>query len=125
MGTQCGDTQQVATLKMSEPWRDPRTGIWKLRKRIPQRFRQLARQKGEFIKISTETADRKEALKRWPDVLHRWEEMQAEWERLLNVVLLTPEGARVVAAKWAAWIAEDISRLQTDGQSSLVFDDGF
>lgn len=111
----------MATLRMADPWRDPRTGIWKLRKRIPQRYRTVADQRGDTIKLTTGTADRKEAIRRWPDVLRQWAEMEAEWERRLNCVALTPAGASEVAAKWAAWIAAG-AKLEMSGETSDAFE---
>ncbi len=73
----------MATLRMAKLWKDPRTGIWTLRRRIPARYRAVADQKGDTVKISTGTADPKEADKRFHEVLARWSAMVAEWERRL------------------------------------------
>jgi hypothetical protein len=77
-----GGTQSLATMRMAAPWRDPKTGIWKLRKRVPPRFWPVAKRK--IIKISTGTASRSEALRIWPDILKQWEAHSAEWERALS-----------------------------------------
>lgn len=105
-------THGMATLRMASLWQNPRTGVWKLRKRIPTRYRAVAGQRGETVKISTGTADRKAAAREMPRVLSEWAKMEAEWERRLNVVALTPDAAREVAAKWAAWITADPGRLE-------------
>ncbi len=87
-------------------WKDPRTGIWKLRRRIPERYRSVADQKGDTVKITTGHADRKSAEAALPDLLHRWEEMKAEWERRLTggVVCsarpLTNREAHALAGLW-------------------------
>jgi hypothetical protein len=88
----------MVTLLLSQPWQDPRTGIWKLRRRIPQRYRPVAGQRGDTIKLSTGTADRQEAKRRWPDLLRQWVELEAEWERRLNFVVMTPDRAKDVTA---------------------------
>ena len=74
----------MATLRMAQLWRDPRTGIWKLRRRIPAQYRGVADQTGDTVKISTGTADRKEAERRLPEMLRQWSALEAEWERRLN-----------------------------------------
>jgi hypothetical protein len=106
---------------MSEPWADPRTGIWYLRKRVPARFKAVAGRKSDIIKISTGTADRKECLRRWPEVLRQWADLEAGWERKLNVVAATPERAREIAAKWAASVAA-AGIIKADGRTSDVFE---
>jgi integrase len=115
----------MASLRMVSLWPDPRTRILILRKRIPTRLRAVSGRKGEHVKLSTGTADRKLAEKTLPDVLRRWAEMQAEWERKLNVVSVTPERAREIAAHWAAWIAADFGRLDCAGEDLSLFADGF
>lgn len=111
----------MATLRMTKPTKDPRTGMWMLRKRVPVPYLAVAGRAGGIVKISTETKDNREALRRWPGVLVRYAEMEAEWERLLNVVALTPATAQEVAAKWAAWIAGGAT-LHTGGEDSDVFE---
>lgn len=90
---------------MASPWRDPRTGIYYLRRRVPTRFLAVADQRSGIVKISLETADRKEAQARWQDALGKWAALLAEWERRLRAEVLTPERAKEVAAGWAAWLA--------------------
>ena len=114
-------TQDVVTLRLTAPWRDPRTGIWKLRKRVPTRYRAVAGIKGDTIKISTGAADRREAERRWPGVLDQWASMEADWERKLNVVSLTPERANTLTAGWVAWIAAG-HPLETAGETSDLFE---
>jgi integrase len=89
---------------MASPWRDPRTGIFHLRKRVPARYRPVAGP-GEVRKISLGTADRKAAEKAWPEALAKWQAWEAEWERMLAAEALTPERAQEIAAGWAAWLA--------------------
>ena len=105
--------------------KDPRNGVLMLRKRIPARYRSVANRQGETIKITTGTADRKEALKQWPDLQRRWAEMEAGWERKLNVVSLTPQRAQELAATWAAWIAADQGRLECSEEDADLFGDPF
>ena len=71
----------MTTLRMTTPWRDPRTGKWMLRKRIPARLVKASGRSGGTVKISTGTADRREALKRWPTVLRRYAAMEVAWEQ--------------------------------------------
>ena len=121
----CGHTvwahKAMTTMKTARLWMDPRTGIWKLRRRIPQRYRSVADQTGDSIKISTGHADRKAAESALPAVLQRWEDMLAGWERRSNVVTLTPERAATLAAQWAAWVAGG-GRLDTGDETSDVFE---
>ena len=121
MGTQRGHTDTMATIRMTRPWRDPRTGILFLRKRIPRRYRAVCGRAGDAVKISTGTADAREAGQVWPDVLRRYADMEAGWERRLNVVAVTPENAGAIVAKWAAWIAGG-APLEMAGETSDVFE---
>jgi integrase len=114
----------MATVRMATLWRDPRTSILMLRRRIPTRYRAVSGRRGETVKITTGTADRKLAEKLLPSVLAKWAEMQAEWERKLHVVAVTPERAKEIAASWAAWIAANLDRLDTDGERSTLFATG-
>jgi hypothetical protein len=109
----------MATLRMTKPTKDPRTGMWILRKRVPARYLAVAGRAGGIVKISTETKENREALRRWPAVLRRWAEMEVEWERKLSVVALTPGAAQQVAATWAAWIAADLGRLVGDPKDAV------
>jgi integrase len=121
MGTHYGATNAMVTLTVNQPWQDPRTGIWKLRKRIPQRYRAVAGQRGDTIKLSTGTADRHEAKRRWPDLLRQWGELEAQWERRLNLVVMTHDRAKEVTARWVAHIAAG-GRLETGGADSELFE---
>jgi hypothetical protein len=89
---------------MASPWRDPRTGIYYLRRRVPTRFLAVADQRSGIVKISLETPDPAEAEKQWPAALNKWAALLAEWERRLRAEVLTPERAKEVAAGWAAWL---------------------
>ena len=71
-------------MKTARLWRDPRTGIWKLRRRIPKRYRSVAKQRGETIKITTGTADRRLAERRLPAVLKQWSDLMTNWESQVN-----------------------------------------
>ncbi len=114
-------TQHMATIRMAGLWKDLRTGILMLRRRIPAKYRAVSGRRGDTIKISTGTADRKAAEKALPDVLRKWSNMQSDWERALNVVAMTPERAQHVAAGWAAWIAGGAA-LETAGLSYSFFE---
>jgi integrase len=111
----------MATMRMASLWKDPRTGVWTLRRRIPQRYRAVADQRGETLKLSSGTADRKLAERALPGLLQRWADLEAQWERRLNVVALTPDKAREIAARWAAWIAGGAT-LETAGLSFSFFE---
>jgi integrase len=111
----------MATMRMASLWKDPRTGVWTLRRRIPQRYRAVADQRGETLKLSSGTADRKLAEKALPGLLQRWADLEAQWERRLNVVALTPDKAREIAAGWAGWIAGG-AKLETAGVSFSFFE---
>ncbi len=111
----------MATKAISGMWRDPRTGVYQLRKRVPLRFKKVSGRTGDVIKITTGEADAAKAAKAWPSVLAQYAAMEAEWERRLNLVVLTPSDAQVIAAQWAAWIAGDFSRLDRGGEAAGVF----
>jgi integrase len=113
----------MATLRMAGFWLDPRTGILTLRRRIPARLRAAAAasgHRGETVKISLGTADRKEAQKRLPDALARWNGRLEEWERLENAEALTPERVDAITDGWAAWVRAG-GNLDTGGVSPKVF----
>ena len=86
---------------MTTPWRDPRTGIYEPRKRVPTKLLDVAVLPGGFVKLSTGTTDRLELKRRWPSVLQRYAELEADWVRKLNAVPLTPELATQIAVTWA------------------------
>jgi integrase len=113
--------RHMATIKMASLWKDPRTNILILRKRVPKRYVAVAGLRGGVVKLSTGEKDRKAALLRLPDLLRQWAELEAGWDRLINVVTVTEERAQRLAAEWAAWIASG-ARLETGGESSDVFD---
>lgn len=112
----------MAILRMTNPWRDPRTGIWTLRKWIPAKYRGVTGRTGDTVKISTGTKDNGEALRRWPGALQQWAELEAGWERKLNVVALTPERVREIAERWLEGVANGEVVIATDGRASDVFD---
>jgi hypothetical protein len=39
---------------MTQAWRDPRTGIFRLRKRVPRRYLAVAEVPGGIVKITTD-----------------------------------------------------------------------
>lgn len=106
---------------MASPWKDPRTGIWCFRKRVPKEFRAVAAR--EMAKWTLETHDRREAQRRWPAALERWEQQLAEWTRLANVESITSQRAAELAAMWAARIAGgEPLPLLGDGADSDLFE---
>ncbi len=109
----------MATLRMAQPWRDPKTGILYLRKRIPARYLPVTGKQGEQFKRSLKTKDGKAAKAEWPRALQEWNDKVAEWERLLNVVEATPAKVAEIAALWVARVGRT---LTTDGRQSDVFD---
>ena len=102
-------------------WMDPRTGIFKLKRRIPTRYRAVSGRTGETVKISTGTADKKAAAKELPRVLAAWDAMVAEWERALNTVALTPDTAQAMAIAWAA-SPDAVFSPDLGGKTSDIFD---
>jgi hypothetical protein len=114
----------MATVRMTTLWRDPRTSILMLRRRIPTRYRAVSGRRGETVKITTGTADRKTAEKALPAILGKWEALQREWERKLNVVAIPPGRTKEIAAQWAAFIAADLDRLDRDGEGATLFATG-
>ena len=109
----------MGTKALSGMWSDPRTGIYYLRKRIPSRLRSVAAVKGRrisgsIIKLTTGTADRREAAKRWPGVLASYAALEADWDRQVNVVQLTPEAANGIAALWIFKLGRTVRPIGTD-----------
>jgi integrase len=112
----------MGTKHLSGMWADPRTGIYYLRKRIPARLRAVAhvdgrRVTGHVIKLTTGTADAREAARRWPGILARYAALEADWERLLRAVHLTPEQAKETAALWIVRAGHD---LASEGNADAV-----
>ncbi len=89
-------TMTVATL-----WKDTRTGIWMLRRRVPQKYLGVAGRAGGIVKISTGTKDDKAAAGKLSAVWAQWEAMVADWEAALHVVALDVAAADKLAAGWA------------------------
>lgn len=109
----------MATLRMATPWRDPRTGKFYARIRVPKHLQAAA---GHAIyKRSLDTSDPAEARKVWPKALAEFEAQKREWERLGAEITITPERARAVAAEWAAWVAAT-NPLVVDGDASDIFE---
>jgi hypothetical protein len=67
------------------------------------------------------TTDKKEAERRWPEALLKWDALVVEWEGRLNVVALTPERARELAAKWAVSVAGGSTKLDTAARGAGMF----
>jgi site-specific recombinase XerD len=105
-------------MAVSAPWRDPKTGIWKLRKRVPARYAAVERK--TTIKITTGTADRKQALKHWPAILRQWAAMEAQWERALvtgqTVIPASPRTLtfRETRAIAGLWYKESVALWEDD-----------
>ncbi len=108
---------------MASPWRDPRTGIYYLRQRVPARYRAVAGG-AEIRKITTGERDPAKVKKRWPEVLDQWAAMLAEWEGQLSAEALTPERAKEIAAGWAVWLASG-GTLDMGGEDDEVFAQSF
>lgn len=91
----------MATLTVAAPWKDPKTGTYKLRRRVPKRYVSVAGDR--LIKHSLKTRDPVEARRRWPLALAWWDEQVAEWERQLSVVELDEAGADALIEQWRKW----------------------
>jgi hypothetical protein len=68
--------------------KDPRTGIFVLRKRIPTHYRAVSGSRGDTVKISTGMTDRKTAEKLLSGMLERRAAMKAEWDTADELDLL-------------------------------------
>lgn len=103
----------MTTIRMSEPIQDPRTRIWLLRKRIPRHLKEASGRRGEYVKISTGTADRREAKRRWPGVLARYAAMEAEWTRKAEGrEVAAPDGTvsqQAAVALAGVWLKDQIA----------------
>lgn len=62
---------------MASPWKDPRTGVYHLMRRIPAPLQAAAGRK--TVKWSMETHDPHEARRKWPAMLARWDREVAAW----------------------------------------------
>lgn len=113
--------KRMVMLRTDKATRDPRTGIWLLRRRVPKRYLTVAGKLGGFVKISTGTKDDRECRRLWPGVVCRYQDMEAGWERLLTAESLTAERAGQIVANWVAWIVAG-HPLEMRGESSDVFE---
>lgn len=114
--------QTVTILTMASPWRDPRTGMFYLRRRVPARYAGIHGVPSGLIKWSLHTKDPKEARRVWPEALAKWNDMEREWERRVSVEAITPERANHIAAAWADAAAAGRVSLPATGDASDVFD---
>jgi hypothetical protein len=86
-----------------------------LRKRIPKRLQAASGRRGVEVKISTGTADKTEAKRRWSGVLAQYAAMEAEWERKAGgeVTTIAPPAGRVsqqtAAALAGVWFREQVA----------------
>jgi integrase len=92
----------VVTLTIAQPWKDPKTGIFKLRRRVPKRYVPVAGDR--LIKHSLHTHDPAEARRKWPLALEWWDQQVAAWECQLSVVDLDEAGAEALIEKWREWV---------------------
>lgn len=95
----------VATVKQPGRWKDPRTGVLMLRRRIPDRYAGVSGRAGSVVKISTGTADRKVAEKAWPGVLARLHAVPRRTTPLSNSFSLTQVSTVLRAAEISlSWV---------------------
>jgi integrase len=108
----------VVTLTIAQPWKDPKTGIYKLRRRVPKRFVPIAGDR--LVKYSLRTHDPAEARRKWPLALEWWDQQVATWERQLAVVDLDEEGVQRLVEQWREWVlfSPDVNR--TDFGRNLI-----
>jgi integrase len=117
----------MTTMRTARLWKDPRTGIWKLRRRIPKRYRNVADQRSGIVKITTEHADRKAAERVLPDVLRQWENMTSEWERRLSgtspMAVKQPLTMRQLHALAGLWYQRKLAEWDADPSTADDWDD--
>lgn len=103
---------------MAKPWKDPKTGVYKLRRRVPKRYISVAGDR--LIKFSLKTKDPVEARRKWPLALEWWGRQEAEWEKSLSVTELDENGIREVVARWHDWVGYSGQAPLSDFSPSLL-----
>nr|WP_288497745.1 site-specific integrase [uncultured Pseudomonas sp.] len=87
---------------MAQPWKDPRSGIFYIRRRVPKDVKDLLPQYGEFYKRSLETSSSQEAKTRFAA---EWTKSQEIFEiarlQLKGTYQPTARDAVQLAARWA------------------------
>lgn len=107
---------------MAQPWQDPRSGIYYIRRRVPKDVRPLLPHFGEFYKRSLETTCRQDAKTRFA----------SEWmksQELFDLARLQSQGgyqptardAVQLAARWAKRELDELE-LSADFQQWLICD---
>lgn len=88
-------------LAMSRPWKHPKTGIYQLRKAVPDDLRKIVGKREE--KVSLQTRDPGEAKQRFAKALA---ELEARWANLrAGPKLLTERDAhQLAAAAYDQWL---------------------
>lgn len=99
-------------LKMARPWRDPRTGIFYLRKKVHESLRPFMG--CGMYKRSLRTTDPNEALRRFPDAM-------AEANAAFELARKAKEGCAQLNARdaqqlAARWFADERKRLEQSGE---------
>jgi integrase len=108
----------VVTLTIAKPWKDPKTGIFKLRRRIPKRYWPVAGDR--LIKFSLKTHDPVEARRKWPLALEWWDQQVATWEQQLAVVDLDEAGVQRLIEAWRDWVLFSPDANRTEFGRNLI-----
>jgi uncharacterized protein DUF6538 len=116
----------MAILLMPRPWKHPETGMFYCRLRIPTPLKGHVFKPGKDAPLTEwretlGTKDASTARRVFPDALGRAQEAFRAAQKRANAVVLTPQGAAHIAAKWAAWIAGGAT-LDMGGEDSDLFD---
>lgn len=108
----------MVALAVASPWKDPKTGIYKLRRRVPKRYFSVAGDR--LIKFSLQTKDPAEARRKWPLALEWWSRQEAEWENALSVVELDEDAVRRIVDQWHDWAGYSGQAIQDDFSPGLL-----
>lgn len=109
----------MAVLSMSRPWKQPETGMFYFRQRVPRDL--VAAAGKDTVKWTLGTKDPEEVRRIWPDQLLKWEGMRAEWQRQANAEAVSPARANEIAKRWFTWM-KTAKNFDMGGETSELFD---
>ncbi|WP_237709884.1 site-specific integrase [Stutzerimonas stutzeri] len=110
---------------MAQPWQDPRSGIFYIRRRVPKDVKHLLPELGEFYKRTLSTNSKQDAKARFAAEWTKSEELFA-LARLQSQGTYQPTAGDAVqlAARWAKRELEDSDLNASFNDWLICFDDG-
>lgn len=102
-------------MRMATPWRDPKSGVYYIRKAVPHRLRPAielpsGRKGATLWKVSMRTTSPHEAKRRWPKFLAEYELAKRKAEEVLN----DPDRLASIAK---AWVSQPPLPIQEDPEA--------